>query len=840
MAEGQVFRDAGSQSTKPAKISTLYSSEAFTGLWTLRSPFRDGATPYLIRRFYQGTRFDTLIAGSNVELSPKLTLTRSPGHTVYNGGAFPAVNRFFEFHTYINNNSGIPTEGVQILADFSATVRNITGPSSNLTLFTKATGSMQTDFQSVGNTCYMGDGIDLFQYVLSKLVWKASTVFSIGQFIVDPVTNTVQKISSVSSDSKTGGSVPSFSSTVGNTTADNHVTWVCCGTNLHQLWGLQQPTVAPVVTPTSSSLTRFWRPNTATGNNYSILDKNGNVQWANPGFTTGGSYPSFNTKPGGLTADGGGSWVCLGPITTAGWQANHVYGAAPTVIVDQNGNLQFSGITYTFTSGSSVPSFSSTPGAGTMDNTVFNAWFCAGTANVQAYQGWNYTYAWNKDFTGEVSQLSASVSTGPVLGTSNSITVTIPSGAAYDTSIDNWWLFRTVDGGSSPLFDVSTPMPNYPSGTNSVADTTSDANLNPFLIGDNTGLNAPPPPGLKNLSYHLNRVWGSIGNVGYYSTGPDINPGVGNGADCFFAENVFELPGTIVRYKPTSSGMIAITTNGLYLIPGSGTVSDPISPPVPFVEQVAAASYNAVDFNGTTIYCLTTEGQLMSLDVGTGVSNIGFPIGDVIQSNISPTAGYVTWHVGGTLDQALYLSDGSTGWYRWMQTMAPETNSAWSPFRTVTGGVSAVQSIETTVGVHQLLVGPASSGPILVRNLTTWQDNGTAYTCTATIGSLVLANPGQLAELDFITTESTATGTQPTVAVLLDEVSGGFTTLANSVSDPPFFPASSSVYSLRYYFNQANIPAACRHLQIKLSWIAENFGSELLTYSLAGAHYQEQ
>lgn len=58
--------------------------------------------------------------------------------------------------------------------------------------------------------------------------WAASTVMVVGQQIKDSNGN-VQQVQSVTSDAKTGGSAPTWATTGGNTTTDNHVTWVVVG-----------------------------------------------------------------------------------------------------------------------------------------------------------------------------------------------------------------------------------------------------------------------------------------------------------------------------------------------------------------------------------------------------------------------------------------------------------------------------------------------------------------------------------------------------------------------------------------------------------------------------------
>lgn len=146
-------------------------------------------------------------------------------------------------------------------------------------------------------------------------------------------------------------------------------------------------------------------------------------------------------------------------------------------------------------------------------------------------------------------------------------------------------------------------------------------------------------------------------------------------------------------------------------------------------------------------------------------------------------------------------------------------------------------SVETSPGVHRLLVG--SGNNVWFRDWTSFSDNGSAYSAYVTFGSLVLAQPGTLAEVQCITLESEAIGTQASMSVLLNEISGDFETLSNYVPDPPQLPASTSMMSNRFYLNQGTQPVVCQHMQIKLDFVAEDAANELLGFSIYGAIHPE-
>src|ERR1039458_10427851 len=90
---------AGAQFDSPPRYVPLHVNRWWTGLWTNRSLLRDAATTYLIEKFYAGSRFESMLDGLNVELSPRLTPCRRPGNPVYNSQTFPAINDFYAFRS---------------------------------------------------------------------------------------------------------------------------------------------------------------------------------------------------------------------------------------------------------------------------------------------------------------------------------------------------------------------------------------------------------------------------------------------------------------------------------------------------------------------------------------------------------------------------------------------------------------------------------------------------------------------------------------------------------------------------------------------------------------------
>lgn len=108
---------------QPTATAPLHTNEFFTGMWSNGSPLGPGAVPYLYQKFYSASRYDRLVDGNDVEISPRLTLIRRPGHTVYNPGPFPPINRFYEFRGFSQTD-----EIIHLVADCDASLNQLQNP----------------------------------------------------------------------------------------------------------------------------------------------------------------------------------------------------------------------------------------------------------------------------------------------------------------------------------------------------------------------------------------------------------------------------------------------------------------------------------------------------------------------------------------------------------------------------------------------------------------------------------------------------------------------------------------------------------------------------------------
>lgn len=544
------------------------------------------------------------------------------------------------------------------------------------------------------------------------------------------------------------------------------------------------------------------------------------------------------------------SWANLGPITDAPWTASTNYTLPDTTITDPNNNAEApfrAGIT-----GAATPTFATGINQLTLDNPNL-IWINQGPApapppgTLSAYNG-GYTYyvALVNSATDTVSNASpASEATGNFIGAAGvQVSGGLPPEADIDPQSDYVAVFRTTDGEAVPFLIPGTtnaiwtiPLPDYL--VNGYFDDSTDEELNNLIEAPISGENTPPASGAINLALYLDRIFFSIGNTVYYTSGPDTP--VGNGFEGVAPDNFQELPSLVKKLVPTIVGIFIFTVSDIYLIANNGSGSVPSA--TLYAPGLGLLSYNALDVFGTSIGFFASDSTFNVLDVSSGPQEVGFNIGNLLQvSPWNPSTAYVTWHSSGE-DKAWFLSDGTTGWYRISTTPNPESGITISPFATIVGGAQAVQSIETSPGVHQLLVGPAGSGQILARNITTFTDGGEPYSWFATVGSQVLANSGQLAEVPFIAIKAAKVGAQPTLGVILDEAVPGYTgpfeNIPNPVYDPPNFQPSDSIYSLRYYLAETQEPAICQTMQYQIEYPAENSKEEIWAVTIWGALLQE-
>jgi hypothetical protein len=556
------------------------------------------------------------------------------------------------------------------------------------------------------------------------------------------------------------------------------------------------------------------------------------------------------TLPGTGIVVNGSTFLPYGTGVSSASIPTSNFAAASTV-----GSLAQDGATLWWINTGSSPSQTNTPGK---ISATSNQGFVYGIALVNTIDN---TVS-NMSPTNEVNGVGIQVIGGVIVfAPGEGLDVT-----TIDPQADYVAIYRTTDGGSIELLVPSNgntiwtvPLVQYLQY--GYVDDTPDTLLDELVQGAAAQENTPPLPGAVNLTYHLNRLWYSIGNTVYYTSGP--NSPSGNGINGTAPSNTDVMISRVTRLVPVSQGLLVFTLSDVYIIPdNNGT----ILVGRPYLPGVGLPSYNALDINGTLIGLFSTDHQFLIFNPANGADHVGHPIADQFRldngtpgQDWNPSSVYVAWYTNGE-DMGWYVSDGLNGWYRLVATPAPEQGLAWSPFATIlpgTGqGCGAIKGVEVSPGNHLLLTGPApsggtsGSGSILARNLDASTDGGTSlvngatYAAYAVFGSYVCAQPGQVANIQFITTDSVKTGTPLIIGVLLDEAlpyySGSMHILKRWETDPPNLKPSNSLYGQRFYLSEdPEESESVRHLQVMVQWSAESAINELLSFTIFGSFNPE-
>lgn len=486
-----------------------------------------------------------------------------------------------------------------------------------------------------------------------------------------------------------------------------------------------------------------------------------------------------------------------------------------TIITDSNGNLQR--VTTSGTSGSSEPTWATAVGSNTTDGGV--TWQCLGTAN-QLPCLFNRTYAYGfHSGSPHLSTLSPTlVVQAPIIGPNTNV----QGFGSDDTQTDRIDLYRTFDGGSLLLYDNTTVNVNS-STPWTIIDTSLDTDLNPELIGPVDHLNDPPPTGATILKYHMGRMWAVVGNLLYFSAGPDCLNGDGNQA--WPPANVFTFAGPITGLGPTSQGLLVLSSEPSISVVLGGPQLETFWVQ-PLLRNLGVSSPNCVAQDGDEITFYSSQRQMMAISP-SGKNELGFNIAPTLAGNYDPSASYVAIHRAGA-DQGVFISNGADKIERFNMNA-----EGWDPIAAPVSGIGPIASINTALGVTTLL--STAGGYIVARDVTAFQDSGASYGGYATVGSLVLSSPGEVpVQVKSMVLTSAAVGTDLAVSILRNEISGSFTSIPKTCQDPYELPASSTINMNRYDWNgvQTAYADVVKHMQVKITLPTEAAKNEIFSLSL--------
>lgn len=461
------------------------------------------------------------------------------------------------------------------------------------------------------------------------------------------------------------------------------------------------------------------------------------------------------------------------------------------------------------------------------DGTTWSKWgiaaptvtptFTVGSGSLSPTVGYSYVYCYVNTVTGHVSAASpASANTGCL--TSQNITVSYT--ASSDPQVNKIWIFRIADGGGIYYF-----LAAVANATSSYVDSIADSGLNTDITAPLSPNNAPCPAGSSLVTFWDGRLWVADKNFVYWALGPQVVTGVGE-QSFNLSTKFFKLPINVTGFAPTSSGLLIFTSDVTWIVTGAGGVYF-INP---WQKNFGIKQPNAITQDGDLIFLVTSRGQCFQIQLGAGASltEVGFNIRAQIAA-MKPSAVSIAIHRNGP-DEGLFLSDGTANIYRYSMAF-----TCWSPVAQPVQGAGVLGSIETTDSNWTLLLGgTAGAQYIWGRNLSTWTDDGGTYKCYVTVGSLIIGPPGSKNTVDAVCLNATKTGTYPQVNILTNEISGQFALLPNPVPEPPQLPPSQSLYTQRHNLKSGTysagqaIPQQIEHMQVKVSFYAENFQGEIL------------
>lgn len=420
--------------------------------------------------------------------------------------------------------------------------------------------------------------------------------------------------------------------------------------------------------------------------------------------------------------------------------------------------------------------------------------------------------------TGHISNMSPVTTIAALLYPSEA-DLSIQAPVRYENQNQVLEVYRTANSGTSLLF---LGYATWTAGNVYVCrDTYNDSFLNPQIVGPIAEANDPPPVGLFGLVFHSDRMWGVVGNRVYYSGGPDTVNGSGN--EAWPPANFFQFPGFIESLMPTSSGLMVFLRDDIHIIRGVDAAS---YYPSLWLAGFGISNPLAAVYDGQTIYAYTTKQQLHALSPNGEGGEIGFNIGDILAEDFPASSTNLTLHRGSSLDYALYLSNNVDTIMRYDPRM-----KAWSPKSEPLMGVLRVKSLETSTGVNTLLMGSGTT--IYKRDLSVWTDNGVPFSAFATIGTMMVAEPGTVSTFTHVAMQTKAIGSTPSIFVLNNEINDSvvpFTQLFNPVPDPPDLPLSKTLLAKRWYLKTAQtpLPMWVNTVQLKIAFATENAANEVL------------
>lgn len=787
-----------------SEVATIFIQRLYTGWITLRN---QTTTPIRVMGRRVIELYDALIAGNDWEITPWLSLKRRAGHTAYVTITYAAM----KLYSWKSN-----TQGTIPIVDTLQDVEYVSS-GSTVQINTKAVNSgqnLQSSILGIGDYLYVGNPQQSFK-------WD-------GPNGIQGVTNW----GITNNATAYGPTIAGTGANSGGGVAWTNPTNVTSAVSFATV-SLSSSQTAQILTATSFGFS------VPTGSNITGIVVTMNAQ-------NSGRQLQVNLMKAGVAVGTLKTVAISGsPIALTLGTASDLWGATWAATDVNNTNF---GISIR----SGFPSVATNNEINNVNITIYvNAGVTGtptGSGSFSAVNGFTYVVAYGNSISGEISNASVpGPNTGPF---SSKSYVGVPVTASTDPQVNQIRVFRTTDsGGGNQFFEISnSPFANT---STTIQDTTPDTSLQVTSQAEINLGNTPPPAGIVNLEWFAGRMWGSVNNLLYASTGPETLSGTAPNSN-WNPEFQWVIPGPIVRNVNSPNGMIVFTNDDSYIVRGTDITNYTVNE---FVKDFGIRTYNAVDTDGTNLYVFTSDRQFIMLGP-SGAEDIGLPIADQLL-NVDSTSCYVSVNRYG-LDSIVRILDTVNNVYYDFNL----NQQCWQlPGILQMAACTAMGSIETSPGVWRLLLSSTNSGvtQLAYRDLSSFLDLGTAYAPNAVFGSIQLADPGNLAKFGGrggMCLEYTNAGTAPTLSVLFNDIGATLTNAVGSqitgtftgfnagypISGIPTLAEPTVNYRTLYYYMaglKKRLSGLVRHMQFQISAPAENTATELIGFGIFGDQKSE-
>lgn len=799
------------------EVPTIFIQRLYTGWITLRNQL---VTPIktMGRRVIE--LYDALIAGNDWEVTPKLSLKRRAGHTAYTTILAPALTMY----SWKSN-----TQGTIPIIDTTTDVEFVAGATAT-SLYMKPSNT-QSSILGIGNFLYVGnqnfsfkwDGPAGSQGITNWGIALGSVGNAVGPNVAGSGANGSGRNPWVNPNNVTG--VAGYATVTVTPSAGSSGT-------TNPLLCENFSFAIPLTTQIVGIVVQYHALTTGSGTVQIVatLLKNGVVTGSQRMAAILTAADTQYTL--GSTSDLWGTTWSQSDVNSATYGVNITAFTQSILAGGGLNNVSLNDVTITIY-GLGGPSVVVSALAGTFS----------------AVNGFSYVEAYGNSVTDEVSNATPiSINTGPFTNKAN---VAVSVTASGDPQVNQIRVYRTTDsGGGNQFFEL--PNSPFPNTSGIILDTALDTTLQVTSQAEINLGNTPPPSGLINLVWFAGRMWGSVGNLLYASTGPETLSGTAPQSNWNPAFQ-WVIPGPIIKLTPGPNGMLIRTLDDSYIVRGTDITNFTVNE---FVKDFGLRSFNAEDTDGTNIYTLTSDRQFVLVSA-SGAEDIGLPIADQLE-NVDPTTAYVTVNRYG-LDSIVRILDTAVGVFYDFNL----NQQCWNlPGILQMPAVSAAGSIETSPGVWRLLLSSSTdtTTTLAFRDVTNFQDLGANYQPNAVFGSIQLADPGSLAKFGArggIVLETTNAGSPPYISVLPNDIGcdltqaigsqiipGAFTSLSvgsNPVPWPPTLSNQPKNYrSLGWYWLLAKgLSGLVRHIQVQVSAKPENAATELIGFGIFGDEKSE-